>query len=149
LQLSLIRVVVSVRFFDFGLGVGLARFGEVCKDLPHQHVVREVLGIAIVWVVLGRFVVARITRITRRVGVTFRITSRRSFIKDFSKESPTFSLTSPSYRIRVQAQVLTIFEGFRKATEVRYVLEGHNALGASSHGHNGSARYGVRVLKYC
>jgi hypothetical protein len=33
---------------------------------------------------------------------------------------------------------LTIFGGFGKATEVGYVLE-CNTLGASSHGHNGSA----------
>jgi hypothetical protein len=70
LQLSLIKAVVSIRFFDFGSGFGLARFGEVCKNLPHQHVVREV-GI-IVWVVLGRFTVARIAR---WVGVAFRIAS--------------------------------------------------------------------------
>jgi hypothetical protein len=55
-QLSLIRAVVSFRVFDFSLGFGLARFGKVCKNLPHQRVVREVvktLEIAIVWVVHG------------------------------------------------------------------------------------------------
>jgi hypothetical protein len=134
-QLSLIRAIVSVRLFDFGSGFGLARFGEVCKNLSHQRVVREV-GI-IIWVVLGRFVVARIAR---WVGVAFWIASRGTFIKYFSKEGPTFALTSPSDRIRVRAQVVNIFRRFGKTTEVRYVLEGCNTLRASSHGHNGSAR---------
>jgi hypothetical protein len=74
-QLSLIRAVVSVQFFDFSSGFVLARFREVRKNLPHQHVVREViktLGIAIIWVVLGRLVVARIAR---RVGVAFWVAS--------------------------------------------------------------------------
>jgi hypothetical protein len=135
-QLSLIRAVVSVRLFHFGSGFRLARFGEVRKNLPHQCVVIKTFGI-VVWVVLGRFVVARITR---KVGVTFRIASQGTFIKYFIKEGPTFSLTSPSYRIRVRARVVSIFGRFGKATEVRYVLEGCNTLRASSHGHNGSAR---------
>ena len=46
----------------------------------------------------GWFVVARITR---RVGVTFRVASRGAFIKDFSKEGPTFALTSPNYSVKI------------------------------------------------
>jgi hypothetical protein len=67
-QLSLIRTVVSIRLFDFGMGFGLARFGEVHENLPHQCIIIRTFGI-VVWVVLGRFVVARITR---KVGVAFR-----------------------------------------------------------------------------
>jgi hypothetical protein len=122
----------------FSSGFVLAMFGEVHENLPHQRVICEVvkiLRIAIVRVVLGQFVVAWIARI---VGIAFRDPSRGTFIKDFSNEGPTFSLTSPSDSIRVQAWVLTIFGRFGKATEVRYVPE-RNTLGASSHGHNGLA----------
>jgi hypothetical protein len=144
-QLSLIRTVASIQLFDFGTGFRLARFGEVHKNLPHQHVVIKTFGI-VVWVVLGRFVVARITR---KVRVAFWIASLGTFIKYFSKEGPTFALTSPNDRIRVRAWVVNILGRFRKATEVRYILEGRNTLRASSHGHNRISTYRVRVLKYC
>jgi hypothetical protein len=117
-----IRAVVSVQFFDFGLGFRLARFGEVCKNLPHQCVVREVVKTLriVIWVVLGRFVLTRIAR--RVIGVAFRIASRGTFIKYFSKEDPTFALTSP-YRIRVWARVVNIFRRFGKPMEVSVKID--------------------------